>query len=133
MALNNIVVNDGATTPVSHTFVGISGQQTPTSYSVHVEKLAGMSPQAWPKLELQAGLSMDPKKDHVARIRLTVPNVKLVDGIEVAGKPSALFCTVVYPNGIDVATESKRLFGLLTNIMGNAETKGVMIDLLPRQ
>lgn len=133
MALTNIVANDGATTPVSHTFVGISAQISPGGYSLHVEKLAGVSVQGWPKLELQAHMSSNPKVDHVQRLKLTVPNVKIVDGVEIPNKPSQVFVTMVTPYGVDIGVEQKRIFGLVKNILADAQSTGVFVDMLPRQ
>lgn len=133
MTMINIVANDGATTPVSHTFVPQNAQLSPTGYSRHVEKLAGRSSKAWPTLELQANLSTDVKKDHVSRAKLVVPKVSIVDGLEVIVGTVTTFVTQVVSYGLNAEEELKTQYGLARNLLANAEVGKVFTSQTPNQ
>lgn len=131
MAMTNIVINDGASTPISHTFTPQQGQQNSDTYATWYEKLSAFSVQGWNMIRTRVQLSTSAKKAHVMQLQLRQPKVSVVDGIEVPQGEIAGFVTVTVPYGLNTDANMATFFGLLKNGLAHAEATGVFVTQKP--
>lgn len=131
MTMADITANDGATAPVAHTFTGQNAQLATSTYAVWYEKLVGYSAMAWNAIWTRVQLSTDPKKDHVQQFKLITPKVVLVDGIEVDRGDIITHVTVTCPYALNSEENLKTHFGLLKNVLANAQITTVMVNQRP--
>lgn len=131
MAMTNIVINDGATTPVSHTFTGQVGQLLGNTFAVWYEKLASFSLNLWPSIKTRVQLSTDPAKDHVSQTQVRLPFGSVVDGAEVKQGEISGFVTVTCPYALNTNENMKKFWGLLKNALANPELTTVFVDQRP--
>lgn len=127
----NIVINDGATTPVSRTFSGQQAQGLPNTFAVWYEKLVGFSTKAWPSIKTRVALSFDDKKEHVAQLQTIYPIVSVVDGAEVTHGKLMVFTTMTASYGVNSETNLKTVWGLHKNALAHAEATGVFVTQKP--
>jgi hypothetical protein len=133
MAMTNIVINDGATTPVSHTFTPQTGQSARTGFAQWFEKLATKSAQAWPEIKTRVTLAEKPGQEHVSTLHLSIPAVSVVDGAEVLIGATRFFVTAITPYNLNSEDAAKANFGLLKNALAHAEATGVFVTQKPSQ
>lgn len=127
----NIVINDGATSPVSHTFTGQQAQGLPNSFAIWYEKLASFSTKAWPSIKSRVQLSFDTKKDHVSQFQTIYPIVSVVDGAEVLHGEIKCFTTMTSTYGVNSEDNLKKVWGLHKNGIAHAEATGVFQNQKP--
>lgn len=133
MAMTNIVINDGATTPVSHTFTPQEGQLAPGSFAIWYEKISGKSVQAWNWIKTRVTLAGRKGADHVSVMQLGMPIVTVVDGVEVFRGSLRGFITVLTPYELNTEDNQKAFWGLLKNAAAHAEATGVFVTQRPSQ
>jgi hypothetical protein len=131
MTMTNITVNDGATTPVSHTLTGQQSQTSPNSFAIWYEKSATLSMQAWARVKTKVSLAVNAKQKHSQQIVTQVPFVSLVDGIEVNKGMIEIFTTIVCPYALNATENLKMAWGLHKNVLAHAETTSVAVDQRP--
>jgi hypothetical protein len=131
MAMTNVTVNDGATTPVSHTFVGQQAQTSPSSFAIWYEKSATLSMQAWARIKTKVALATSAKQKHSQQIVTQVPFVSVVDGVEVNKGTIEIFTTIVCPYVLNSTENLKMVWGLHKNVLAHAESLSVAVDQRP--
>lgn len=121
-----IVINNGAATPVSKSFLPMS---VSTAESIFTERSAAF-PQAYPRIVAAYSPANGGRKTHRIGLKVDLPVVELVAGVEVVTRTLRFDGSFIIP---DTATSSSRadLCAFVTNALGNALVKGLIKDLDP--
>jgi hypothetical protein len=130
MALSNIVIADGATTPVNHTYVPQNGQigNTPATW---FEKIVSFSSLAWRRVTSLVQLSAKPTGDHKCSMQIHVPFVRTVDGSEVLDGTISSYVTMVIPANLATDVNLKDIKALTANLMDQTVAAEVFSQLKP--
>lgn len=133
MTMTNIVINDGATTPVSHTFTPQEGQINASGFATWYEKLTGVSVQGWNWIKTRVTLASKRGADHVSVMQLGMPVVTTVDGSEVYHGALKGYITLLTPYELNSEDNQKAFWGLMKNAAAHAEATGVFVNQRPSQ
>lgn len=130
--MENIVVNDGKTTPASHTFAPQQGQKGAEPAQWYERSTA--SSQGWNRVDTRVDLLPSPVKggNHTSRLQLHIPVISTDEnGVETLIGVRKYFVTSVIPYGLNQVSALQSDFGLLRNLLGNAQVAGGFISQLP--
>lgn len=127
MAMTNIAIADGKTTPQTHTFVPATPQRgdgkglEPAKW---YNKLAAMSSRAWETISTTVYRSSG-SDDTRCNLQIVLPVVKVIDGKEVHLGNVRGNITALFPPTLDTDENAKDIFALLKNAVAHAETAKV--------
>lgn len=122
----NIVVNDGAVTPVSHTFNPM-GKPSGSDYEIYVERASG-KPEFQSEIRIktqQPSKSGQPYKVFVTMIQPKVVNVNGVDTLDRQSRLDLTFTT----SSRSITQDRKDLRVMLSNLLANAQVIAVIDNL----
>lgn len=122
----NIVVNDGAVAPVSHTFNPM-GKPSGSDYEIYVERASG-KPEFQSEIRIktqQPSKSGQPYKVFVTMIQPKVVNVNGVDTLDRQSRLDLTFTT----SSRSITQDRKDLRVMLGNLLANAQVIAVIDNL----
>jgi hypothetical protein len=131
----DIVINDGAATPVAHTFAP-DGQ--PTGYGANYADRATGIQVGFPTIKLNISPAQGKQSLNKVRVRLAVPRLETIAGVDGGGfTPAARLAYLGSFDGTFIfnerATKQERkdVRVLLANLLANVQVVGLVDDLQP--
>lgn len=122
----NIVIADGAATPLSHTFVPL-GKPNGNEYDFYVERVSG-KPEFQSEIRVKTQQPSRQGQPYKVFITMIQPKTVTVNSVETLDRQSRIDLTVTV-SGRSVTQDRKDLRVLLTNLLSNAQIIGVIDNL----
>lgn len=122
----NIVIADGAATPLSHTFVPL-GKPNGNEYDFYVERVSG-KPEFQSEIRVKTQQPSRQGQPYKVFITMIQPKTVTVNSVETLDRQSRIDLTVTV-SGRSVTQDRKDLRVLLTNLLSNAQIVGVVDNL----
>lgn len=122
----NIVVNDGAATPVAHIFNPM-GKPAGSEYEFYVERVSG-KPEFQSEIRVKTQQPTKSGQPYKVSIVMIQPKTISVNGVDTLDRQSRIDLTFTV-GGKSVTQDRKDLRVMLTNLMSNAQVVGIVDNL----
>lgn len=122
----NIVINDGATVPVSHTFNPM-GKPAGSEYEFYVERTSG-KPEFQSEIRVKTQQPTKSGQPYKVVITIIQPKTVNVSGIDTLDRQSRLDLTFTVGSK-SLTQDRKDLRVMLTNLLANAQIVGIVDNL----
>lgn len=122
----NIVINDGAATPVAHTFHPM-GKPAGSEHEYYVERVSG-KPEFQSEIRVKTQQPVKSGQPYKVSITVIQPKTVNVSGIDTLDRQSRIDL-VFTVGGKSVTQDRKDLRVMLTNLLSNAQVVGIVDNL----
>lgn len=122
----NIVVNDGAVTPVSHTFNPM-GKPSGSDYEIYVERASG-KPEFQSEIRIKTQQPSKLGQPYKVFVTMIQPKVVNVNGVDTLDRQSRLDLTFT-TSSRSITQDRKDLRVMLGNLLANAQVIAVIDNL----
>lgn len=126
-AIGTITVNDGATTPIQHSF----SPQTTDGRSAQLLNRTAAIPRGYEKLETDVRLAQSATGANKVSLKLTLPVVQAVNGVNTVVRQSQVE-VVFYLSQDSTAQERKDARVLMANLLAHANVQTMIENVEPQ-